>query len=67
VTLEEFNFRECHRQNWHRRRIVLTRIRSHPETSAYVTNRRIDGLSTPEIMRCLKRYVPARFTNIYPT
>ncbi len=38
-------------------RIVLTRMRSHPETSAYVAKRRIDGLSTPEIMRCLKRYV----------
>ena len=38
-------------------RIVLTRMSSHPETRAYVARRRTDGLSTPEIMRCLKRYV----------
>ena len=38
-------------------RIVLTRMRHHPQTRAYVTRRRTEGLSTPEIMRCLKRYV----------
>ena len=38
-------------------RIVLTRMSSHPETKTYVTRRRTEGLSTPEIMRCLKRYV----------
>ena len=38
-------------------RIVLTRMSSHPETRAYVARRRTEGLSTPEIMRCLKRYV----------
>ena len=38
-------------------RIVLTRMSSHPQTRAYVTRRRAEGLSTPEIMRCLKRYV----------
>ncbi len=38
-------------------RIVLTRMSSHPETRIYVTRRRAEGLSTPEIMRCLKRYV----------
>ena len=38
-------------------RIVLTRMSSHEETRRYVTKRRTDGLSTPEIMRCLKRYV----------
>jgi transposase len=38
-------------------RIVLTRMSSHPETKTYVTRRRAEGLSTPEIMRCLKRYV----------
>ncbi len=38
-------------------RIVLTRMSSHDETRAYVTRRRTEGLSTPEIMRCLKRYV----------
>lgn len=38
-------------------RIVLTRMSSHPQTKTYVTRRRAEGLSTPEIMRCLKRYV----------
>jgi transposase len=38
-------------------RIVLTRMSNHPETRAYVTRRRTEGMSTPEIMRCLKRYV----------
>ena len=27
------------------------------ETRTYVTKRKKEGLSTPEIMRCLKRYV----------
>ena len=38
-------------------RIVLTRMSSHDETRAYVTRRRAEGMSTAEIMRCLKRYV----------
>jgi len=38
-------------------RIVLTRMSSHPETKTYVNRRRAEGLNTPEIMRCLKRYV----------
>jgi len=38
-------------------RIVLTRMSSHSETRSYVARRRAEGLSTPEIMRCLKRYV----------
>jgi transposase len=38
-------------------RIVLTRMSSHEETRRYVARRRSEGLSTPEIMRCLKRYV----------
>ena len=38
-------------------RIVLTRMSSHPQTRVYVARRRSEGLSTPEIMRCLKRYV----------
>jgi len=38
-------------------RIVLTRMSSHDETRRYVTRRREEGLSTPEIIRCLKRYV----------
>jgi len=37
--------------------IVLTRMSSDPETRNYVRRRRAEGLSTREIMRCLKRYV----------
>lgn len=40
---------------WH---VVLTRVSQHePRTHAYVTRRREQGLSNPEIFRCLKRYV----------
>jgi len=38
-------------------RIVLTRMSSHEETRTYVARRRAEGLNTPEVMRCLKRYV----------
>jgi transposase len=38
-------------------RIVLTRMSSDQETRRYVARRRTEGLSTPEVMRCLKRYV----------
>jgi len=38
-------------------RIVLTRMSSHEETRIYVARRRDEGLTTAEIMRCLKRYV----------
>jgi transposase len=38
-------------------RIVLTRMASDERTRNYVRRRRAEGLSTPEIMRCLKRYV----------
>ena len=38
-------------------RIVLTRMSSHQETRTYEARRREEGLSTAEIMRCLKRYV----------
>ena len=38
-------------------RVVLTRMSSDEETRRYVTRRREKGLSTAEIMRCLKRYV----------
>jgi transposase len=37
--------------------IVLTRMSSDAETRTYVRRRRAEGLSTREIMRCLKRYV----------
>jgi transposase len=38
-------------------RIVLTRMRSHPATRAYVERRTAEGLPKREIIRCLKRYV----------
>ena len=38
-------------------RIVLTRMSGDPKTKAYVARRRDEGKNTPEIMRCLKRYV----------
>jgi transposase len=41
-------------------RIVITRMGSHPPARAYVARRAKDGLSKPEIIRCLKRYVAAR-------
>jgi transposase len=37
-------------------RIVITRMGSHPPTRAYVARRSTEGLSKPEIIRCLKRY-----------
>ena len=37
--------------------IVLTRMSSDDETRNYVRRRRAEGLSTREIMHCLKRYV----------
>lgn len=36
---------------------VVTRMRYHEPTRAYVTRRTADGLSKKDIMRCLKRYV----------
>ena len=38
-------------------RIVLVRMHCDPRTRVYVARRRAEGLSTREIMRCLKRYV----------
>jgi hypothetical protein len=32
-------------------------MRSHDETRRYVARRRAQGLSSLEVMRCLKRYV----------
>lgn len=37
--------------------IVLTRMAGHQPTKDYVERRTTEGLSRPEIMRCLKRYV----------
>jgi transposase len=38
-------------------RIVLVRMKCQPPTRAYVERRTKDGMSKPEIIRCLKRYV----------
>jgi len=38
-------------------RIVIVRMRHHAPTRAYVERRTAQGLSKPEIIRCLKRYV----------
>jgi transposase len=37
-------------------RIVITRMGSHPPTRVYAARRAKEGLSKPEIIRCLKRY-----------
>lgn len=37
--------------------IALVRIGRDPRTRTYVTRRRSQGLTTLEIMRCLKRYI----------
>ena len=36
--------------------VVMVRMQRHEPTRKYVERRRAQGLSTPEIMRCLKRY-----------
>jgi transposase len=36
---------------------VVTRMRYHEPTRAYVTRRTAEGLSKSDIIRCLKRYV----------
>lgn len=38
-------------------RIVVTRWRAHPNTLAYVTRRRAEGLADRDIRRCLKRII----------
>jgi hypothetical protein len=37
--------------------IATTRMRSCPTTQAYVARRTVEGKTTPEIRRCLKRYI----------
>jgi transposase len=38
-------------------RVVLTRMSRDERTRTYVARRRAEGKNTPEIMRCLKRFV----------
>jgi transposase len=37
--------------------VVVTRMRRHQPTRAYVTRRTTEGLSKTDIIRCLKRFV----------
>lgn len=37
--------------------IAITRLRVCPKTRAYADRRRLDGLTTREILRCIKRYI----------
>ncbi len=43
--------------------IALVRMRSDPRTRIYVDRRTGEGLSTKEILRCLKRYI---IRELYP-
>ncbi len=45
-------------------RIALCRMKTHPPTRAYVTRRTAEGLSKPEIIRCLKRYIAREIYSI---
>lgn len=47
-------------------RIVFTRMSSDPRTRAYVERRLAEGLSKPEIMRILKRYVARETFRLLP-
>ena len=42
---------------------MITPMSSHPPTRAHADRRTAEGLSKPEIIRCLKRYVARE---IYP-
>jgi transposase len=44
--------------------VVLSRMRFHPETKAYVARRSAEGLTPREIKRCLKRYVGRRLFRV---
>jgi len=44
-------------------RIAFTRMSAHPPTRVYVDRRLKEGLSKPEIIRCLKRYIARE---VYP-
>ena len=47
--------------------VVLGRLRYDSRTRAYVDRRTQEGLSKPEIIRCLKRYVARELYNALPT
>src|SRR4051812_47331541 len=41
-------------------RVIVTRARWHPETRDYIARRRLEGKTTREAIRCLKRYLARR-------
>jgi hypothetical protein len=43
--------------------LAVRRLRWHPATVAYAARRTTEGLSKPEVLRCLKRYIARR---LYP-
>ncbi len=43
--------------------VVLARLRYDPRTRAYAARRTTEGLSKPEIIGCLKRYVARELYN----
>jgi transposase len=47
-------------------RIVITRMATQPATRAYIERRTKEGMSTPEIIRCLKRYVAREVLTALP-
>ena len=48
-------------------RVVLVRMRWHPQTIRYVERRIAEGLSKKDIIRCLKRYVAREFYHLLPS
>jgi transposase len=47
-------------------RIVIVRMANDPTTKAYVERRTKEGKTTPEIIRCLKRYVARETFDLLP-
>ncbi|WP_260463611.1 transposase [Streptomyces sp. TRM72054] len=45
-------------------RVILTHIRCHPETRAYLQRRTAEGRTKREIIRCLKRYLARQIYKI---
>lgn len=48
-------------------RITITRWRTHPETLAYATRRRTEGLTDRDIRRCLKRIIARHIYRLLQT
>jgi transposase len=47
-------------------RIAFTRMNCDPRTRTYVSRRTAEGLSTREILRCLKRYIARETFQVLP-